>query len=99
MAKATIVYLNGERQPVICNAFDEMKASEHAQKEGWGSQAQDLRPIYYMYYYHLRSLKKINVSFDQWARTVETLDTYPEESKDDDDMGEPSNTPDGGREV
>ena len=90
MTRATIIYIDGRRQPVRTTAFDGMKADAKAQKEGWNIQG--FRTQLYEYYAHLRSTGDVNMGFEQWAREVEGFAPYDDE--DGDDLGE-GNGPDG----
>ena len=95
MTRATVVYTDGKRVPVIINAFDEMQAAAKAQKEGWP--LADTRTGYYQFYHHLRKNGSIALPFDKWAQQVETLDDYPT-GDENDDLGE-STAPGGSQEV
>ena len=86
MARATIIYIDGRRQPVRTTAFDGMKADEKAQKEGWNIQG--FRTQLYEYYAHLRSTGDVAMGFEQWAREVEGFAPYDDTDDTDDDLGE-----------
>ena len=92
MARATIIYTDGRRKPVITTAFDGMKADAKAQKEGWNIQG--FRTQLYEYYAHLRSTGDVAMGFEQWAREVEGFAPYNDTDDDGDDLGE-GNGPDG----
>lgn len=77
MASLKITYADGSSTTVRLTAFDNMRAEEKTQKEGWNFGG--VRASMYAVYSNLRARGKTTLPFDKWAADVVETESVEEE--------------------
>lgn len=75
-----ITYADGRTDDIRLTMLDQAKAEEHAQQHDWGAiDVSGVRRGLYSCYWHLRHVKRVSDTFEQWMETVTNMQTIEEE--------------------